>query len=89
VASSIHPLVTGTVPVQPDSQDQITIAIKDCSPVDLDLERNYFIGCVENVQDCEIQEINQLIYRLVLNNVRPVGPNKQSVLKKQNLFGTQ
>ena len=59
VASSQHPLVTGgPYLVQPDTQGQITIAVKNCSPVDLELQRNDFIGSIENVQDCEAREVN-------------------------------
>jgi hypothetical protein len=32
--------------------------VKNCSPVDLELDQNQFIGQVENVQDCETQELN-------------------------------
>ena len=59
VASSRHPLVTGgPYLVQPDTQGQITIAVKNCSPVDLELQHNDFIGSIENVQDCEAREVN-------------------------------
>jgi hypothetical protein len=45
VASSHHPLITGEPNlVQPDTQGQITIAVKNCSPVDLELQCNDFIG---------------------------------------------
>jgi hypothetical protein len=43
--------------VQPDGQGKITIAAKNCSPVDLELDRNDFIGQVKNVQNCETREI--------------------------------
>jgi len=59
VASSQHPLVTGgPYLVQPDTQGQITIAVKNCSSVDLELQRNDFIGSIENVQNCEAREVN-------------------------------
>jgi hypothetical protein len=59
VASGLHPLITGgPYLVQPDSQGQVTVAVKNCSPLDLELQRNDFIGSVENVQDCEAREIN-------------------------------
>ena len=54
VASGLHPLITGgPYLVQPDNQGQVTFAVKNCSPLDLELQRNDFIGSVENVQDCE------------------------------------
>jgi hypothetical protein len=59
MASSSHHLVTGgPYLVQPDSQGQVTIAVKNCSPIDLELDRNDFIGEVENIQDCETRELN-------------------------------
>jgi len=51
VASSNHPLVTGgPYLVQPDSQGQITIAVKNCSPVDLELDRNDFMSYSTRLQ---------------------------------------
>jgi hypothetical protein len=44
--------------VKPDTQGQITIAVKNCSPVDLHLQRNDFIGSIANVQDHEAREVN-------------------------------
>jgi hypothetical protein len=39
IASSLHPLITsGPYLVQPDSQGQVTVAVKNCSPVDLELQ---------------------------------------------------
>jgi len=59
IASSLHTLITGgPYLVQPDSQGQITVAVKNCSPVDLELQRNNFISSIKNVQDCETREIN-------------------------------
>jgi hypothetical protein len=47
-ASNNHPLVTGEpYLVQPDSQGQIIITVKNCSPVDPELLRNNFIGQVK------------------------------------------
>jgi hypothetical protein len=58
-SSNVHPLKTGgPYLVKPDSQGQITIAVKNFSPVNLELQRNDFISSVENVQDCDTQEIN-------------------------------
>jgi hypothetical protein len=59
VASSLHPLITGgPYLVQPDSQGQVTVAVKNFSPINLELQCNDFIGSVENVQDCETREVN-------------------------------
>jgi hypothetical protein len=59
VASSHHLLIKGgPYLVQPNTQGQITIAVKNCSLVDLELQRNNFIGTMENDQDCEAREEN-------------------------------
>jgi hypothetical protein len=59
VASSQLPLITGgPYLVQPDTQGQITIAVKICSLVDLELQRNNFISSIENIQDCKAREVN-------------------------------
>jgi hypothetical protein len=56
--ANIATLITGgPYFVQPDSQGQVTVAVKNCSPVDLELQRNDFIGSVENVEECETREI--------------------------------
>jgi hypothetical protein len=48
IASGLHPLITGgPYLVQPDSQGQVTVAVKNCSPHDLELQRNNFIGSVK------------------------------------------
>jgi hypothetical protein len=44
--------------VQPDTQGQITIAVKNCSPINLKLQCNDFIGSIKNVHDCDYRELN-------------------------------
>jgi hypothetical protein len=45
IASSQHPLVTGgPYLVTPDSLGQVTVAVKNCAPTELELARNDFIG---------------------------------------------
>jgi hypothetical protein len=44
--------------IQLDPQGQVPIAVKNCSPVDLQLQRNGFIGSIKNFQDCETGELN-------------------------------
>jgi hypothetical protein len=48
ITSSLHPLISGSLYlVQPNSQGQVTVAVKNCSPVDLQIQRNDFIGSVK------------------------------------------
>jgi len=78
IASHTHPLVTGgPYLVQPDNLGQITIAVKNCSPVDLELERNDFIGQVENVQDCETREINPAYLQAIAQQQRRLRPHQK------------
>ncbi len=59
VASSQHPLVTvGPYSVQPDSHSQIIVTVKNCLPMDLELQRNDFMGSIKNIQDCKARKVN-------------------------------
>ena len=59
VTSSEHPLVTGgPYLVTPDNLGQVTIAVKNCAPTELELARNDFIGTLENITGCETRELN-------------------------------
>ncbi len=87
VASSQHPLVTGgPYLVQPDTQGQITIAVKNCSPVDLELQRNDFIGSIENVQDCEAREVNPAYLQAVAQQREAARPRETLSAKSQPCF---
>ena len=74
--------------VQPDNPGQITIAVKNCSPVDLKLERNYFIGCVENVQDCETRKINPTYLQAMAQQCKGKRPQQKLSEKRQFIVGT-
>jgi hypothetical protein len=86
VPSKVHPLVTGGLVWSPDIQGQITIAVKNCSPVDLELHRNDFIGSVENVQDCETQEIDPAYLQAVAQQCEANKPHQISVLRKKQFI---
>jgi hypothetical protein len=59
ICSSLHLLITGgPYLVEPDSLGQVTVAIKNCALTDLQLNRNHFVGSIENVENCETREIN-------------------------------
>ncbi len=65
VASAQHPLVTGgPYLVSPDTLGQVTVAVKNCAPVELQLARNDFIGNLENVTGWETRELNQQLHVL-------------------------
>ncbi len=86
IASSLHPLITGDpYLVQPDSQGQVTVAVKNCSPVDLELQCNDFIGSVENVEKCETREMNPAYLNAIAqkrDNARP----RQTLSAKKKQF---
>ena len=75
ITSSLHPLLTGgPYLVEPDSLGQVTVAVKNCAPTELELSRNDFIGKVENVENCEKREINPAYLHAIAeqrDNARP------------------
>jgi hypothetical protein len=77
IASSLHPLITGgPYLVQPDSQGQVTLVVKNCSPVDLELQCNDFIGSVENVPDSETREVNLAYIQAIAQQRENAQPDK-------------
>jgi hypothetical protein len=89
IASSQHLLVTGgPYLVSPDTLGQITIAVKNCAPVDLELSCNDFIGTLENISGCETTELNPAYLQAVAcdqTSCRPsekLSPPKRHFIKK-------
>jgi hypothetical protein len=59
ITNAQHPLVTGgPYLVSPDNLGQVTVAVKNCAPTELELARNDFIGTLENITGCETRELN-------------------------------
>ena len=55
-----NPLLTGGLYlVSPDENGLVTVPIYNCSPLSVEIDRNEFIGVVENPSKREIREINQ------------------------------
>jgi hypothetical protein len=87
IASSQHPLVTGgPYLVTPDTLGQVTVAIKNCAPTDLELARNDFIGTLENITGCETRELNPAYLQAVAKeNKTPsvkINSAKRQFIKK-------
>jgi hypothetical protein len=88
VASSQHPLTTGgPYLVSPDTLGQVTVAIKNCAPVDLELSQNDFIGTLENITGCETRELNPAYLQAVAReqNNKPtakITPAKRQFIEK-------
>ncbi len=72
--------------MQPDSQGQVTVAVKNCSPLDLELQRNNFIGSVENVQDCEAREVNPAYLQAVAEQREAARPRAVLSAKKKQFI---
>jgi hypothetical protein len=87
IGSSLHPLITGgPYLVKPDNQGQVTVAIKNCAPTDLDLQRNDFVGNIKNIENCKTRELNPPTYKLLPNREQILVPSKHSQLKRNNSF---
>jgi hypothetical protein len=88
IASALHPLITGgPYLVSPDTLGQVTVAIKNCAPVKLELSRNDFIGTLENVTGCETQELNPAYLQAVAratnsNTTKKITPAKRQFIEK-------
>jgi hypothetical protein len=86
IASSIHPLITGgPYLVEPDSVGQVTVAVKNCAPTELELNRNDFVGSIENVENCETREINPTYLRSIAEQRANACP-RQSLMAKKRQF---
>jgi hypothetical protein len=87
VASGLHLLITGgPYLVQPDSQGQVTVAVKNCSALDLKLQHNDFIGSIENVQDCEAREVNPVYLQAVAQQREAARPHEVLNVKKRQFI---
>jgi hypothetical protein len=72
--------------VQPDTQCQITIVVKNCSPIDLELQQNNFIGSIENVQDCEAREVNPAYLQAMAQQCEATRPPETLSAKKKQFI---
>ncbi len=88
IASAQHPLVTGgPYLVSPDTLGQVTVAVKNCAPVELELSRNDFIGNLKKITGCEARELNPAYLQAVARatNSHPtkkITPVKRQFIKK-------
>ncbi len=81
---SQHLLVTGgPYLVSPDTLGQVTVAIKNCAPTDLELARNDFIGTLENINGCETRELNPAYLQAVAHEHNQ-SPRQKSQVRKDN-----
>ncbi len=84
IVSAQHPLVTGgPYLVSPDALGQVTVAVKNCAPVELELSRNNFIGNLENITGCETRELNPAYVQAVARTTNNQSTEKLTTEKRQ------
>ncbi len=62
---------------------QVTVAVKNCAPVELQLARNDFIGNLENVTGCETRELNPAYVQAVARATNNKPTEQLTSEKKQ------
>ncbi len=83
IASTQHPLVTGgPYLVSPDTLGQVTVAVKNCALVELELSQNDFIGSLENVTGCETCEL-KLAYLQAVAHATSSNPTEKITSAKR------
>jgi len=84
ITSAQHPLVTGgPYPVSPHTLGQVTVAVKNCAPTELELSQNDFIGTLENVTGCETRELNPAYIQALASASTKKSTKKLSPQKRQ------
>jgi hypothetical protein len=87
ITSSLHPLITGgPYLVEPDSLGQVTVAVKNCAPTDLELNRNDFVGSIENIENCETREINPAYLQSIAEQRATARPRQILTTKKREFI---
>jgi hypothetical protein len=87
IASSLHPLITGgPYLVEPDSLGQVTVAVKNCAPTDLELHQNDFVGNIENIENCETREINPAYLQAIAEQRANARPRQTLTAKKRQFI---
>jgi len=84
IASAQHPLVTGgPYLVSPDTLGQVTVAMKNCAPIKLELSQNNFIGTLENITGCKTREQNPAYLQAIASSSTKRSNKKLSPPKRQ------
>ncbi len=87
IASSLHPLITGgPYLVEPDSLGQVTVAVKNCASTDLELNRNDFVGSIENIENCETRQINPAYLQAIAEQRANARPRQTLTAKKRQFI---
>jgi hypothetical protein len=72
--------------VEPDCLGQVTVAVKNCAPTDLELNRNDFVGSIDNVENCETREINPAYLQSIAEQRANACPKQILTAKKRQFI---
>ncbi len=72
--------------MEPDSLGQVTVAVKNCAPTDLELNRNDFVGSIENIENCETREINPAYLQAIAEQRANARPRQTLTAKKRQFI---
>ena len=72
------PLISGALTLaQPDQFGNTIVQVINCSPIEMEINRKDFIDFVENLEDCEMKELNpdyvQAVAERAPTKVTPLG----------------
>ncbi len=73
----------GALPGITDALGQVTVAVKNCVQVELELSRNDFISSLENVTGCETRELNPSYVQAVARATNNQPNEKLTTEKRQ------
>ena len=83
-----NPFLTGgPYLVQPDADGNVQIPIYNCAPIEIQLERNEFVGQAENISTFEKRELNPAYLSAISANdsrtrATPLSPEKEKFIKE-------
>ena len=85
VVSMDNPFLTGgPFLVEPDEHGCVQVLVTNCSPIPVDLERNEFLGKIENLEGSELREISPDYLNAVAAQVNPktvpLSPEKKKFI---------
>jgi transposase InsO family protein len=88
IVSPESPLIYGApTMVQPDRFGNAIVQVINCAPIEMELNRNDFIGFAENLQDCEMKELNpdyvQAVAERVPTKQAPLGEAKKKFIEEK------
>ena len=78
--------------VHTDDFGNVRIPVTNCSPEELELQQNDFMGFVENLEDCHMRELNPEFISSVSQQLEvkptPISPGKAKFIQENlNLDG--